>query len=529
MNQQFDVLVIGGGINGSGIALDATARGLKVAVVEMQDFASGSSSRSSKLFHGTQVDLREGNIKRATELAKENSILVENGPHITQPIQMLVPFDKHSNLKKWTTRIGLSMLERAASLPKQDHQHFSKQATKQKEPLLNQDQLLGSRYDIAYATDDARLTLEVLKKAVQLGATALNYLKVIQLIYDAHGTIIGVEVEDQITGDTGVISARKVVNATGPWLDDWQELAKEGNRFVLTKSLHLVFDRSTFPIQQAICFTHTDGNRIVAIPREGKVHVGPSEVCYGVHEVGYPGIDEADMIYLLEAINAAFSEVNLSKNDIVSSWVGLRSSIFRNKKKPYKPLEKEEIMLHSSSGLISIPTVEMNGFRKSAEIIVDHLVKQFKDEKGILYSSSETKSIPIAGGEVGGSQGFATFKQQQLQQTKDIPIDEATKERYIDRYGKNVEKIWTYYHQYQQSAQNYQVDTLLFAELNYTLEEECIYMPLDFFERRTGAIHFHSEVIKRNSDGVIAYLRDKLKWNTEETAYYKRELQLACH
>ncbi|WP_079710843.1 glycerol-3-phosphate dehydrogenase C-terminal domain-containing protein [Paraliobacillus ryukyuensis] len=186
-------------------------------------------------------------------------------------------------------------------------------------------------------------------------------------------------------------------------------------------------------------------------------------------------------------------------------------------------------MLHSSSGLISIPTVEMNGFRKSAEIIVDHLVKQFKDEKGILYSSSETKSIPIAGGEVGGSQGFATFKQQQLQQTKDIPIDEATKERYIDRYGKNVEKIWTYYHQYQQSAQNYQVDTLLFAELNYTLEEECIYMPLDFFERRTGAIHFHSEVIKRNSDGVIAYLRDKLKWNTEETAYYKRELQLACH
>ncbi|WP_090852939.1 glycerol-3-phosphate dehydrogenase/oxidase [Paraliobacillus sp. PM-2] len=524
----FDVLVIGGGITGAGVALDATARGMKTAVVEMQDFAAGTSSRSTKLIHGGLRYLQHGEVKMVAEVGRERAILFENGPHITKPENMLLPIYQDGTLNKWSTRIGLTMYDRLAGVQKKErHKMLTKKAVLAKEPLVSNKGLIGAGDYIEYKTDDARLTIEVMKKAVQLGATALNYMKVVQFIYDEQRKVIGAEIEDQINGENYTVYANKIVNATGPWLDSVQDLdySKKDKALFLTKGVHLVFDQSRFPLKQAIYFDHIDGRMIFAIPRENKTYVGTTDTPY--HEdTANPSVTKEDCHYLLEAINQIFPSLHLTLVDIESSWAGVRPLITEKGKDPSEISRKDEI-LYAESGLISIAGGKLTAYRKMAEKVVDKIARQLKHEKGILYSPSETKLIPIAGGEVGGSAGFAEFKQRQLKRAN-INIDDCVKGLYIDRYGKNVEKIWQNYYSYYQEAQHFEVEPLVFAELIYALEEECIYMPLDFFMRRTGDLFFNLESVERNGAGVLAYLEKKLHWNRDETAYYKRELTLAC-
>lgn len=525
-SESYDVFVIGGGVTGAGIALDATSRGMKTALVDMQDFAEGTSSRSTKLIHGGLRYLEHGEVKVIAEVGKERTIVYENGPHVTKPEMMLLPLYQKGNLTPIKARLALQLYDFLAGVKKQErHQMLSKKETLEKEPLLQSAHLRGAGYYVEYKTDDARLTIEVVKKAVELGAKALNYMKVCNILYDDNGKANGVELEDQISGETYQVFAKKIVNASGPWVDTIRELdnSKEEKSLYLTKGVHLVFDQNDFPLQQAIYFDHTDGRMIFAIPRDGKAYIGTTDTVYE-GDIDNPAIEEADRTYLLEAINHMFPTLQVDETKIESGWAGLRPLIAATDgKDPSSKSRKDEIFV-SSSGLISIAGGKLTAYRKMAENVVDDIVKQFKNEIGILYSKSETKRIPISGGDMNGSKGFEIFKKEQLNQLQDIEIDEKTKIRYIDRYGSNVVKIWEYYRTLTKEAQSYAVDLLVFSELVYSLQEECIYKPLDFFIRRTGAMLFDIVTVKRNARGVLDYLQNELFWDAEERAYYHREL-----
>lgn len=524
-SESYDVFVIGGGITGAGIALDATSRGMKTALVDMQDYAEGTSSRSTKLIHGGLRYLEQGEVKVVAEVGRERAIVYENGPHITKPETMLLPLYHKGNLTPLKARLGLQMYDFLAGVKKQErHQMLSKKETLKKEPLLQPSHLKGAGYYVEYKTDDSRLTIEVIKKAVQLGAKALNYIKVSSLLYDEAGKINGVELEDQITGETYQIHAKKIINATGPWVDEVREMdnTKLEKSLFLTKGVHLVFDQIDFPLQQAIYFDHTDGRMIFAIPRDGKTYVGTTDTVYH-GDIYNPTVDDDDQKYLVAAIQHMFPTLQIDETKIESAWAGLRPLIAEADKDPSSISRKDEIFT-SSSGLISIAGGKLTAYRKMAENIIDDVVKQFKQEIGILYSHSETKRIPIAGGEVDGSEGFKLFCAEQLKQIGDIQIDEKIKQQYINRYGANVVEIWEYYRAYQKEAATYDIDPLVFAELIYGLQEECIYKPLDFFVRRTGAMFFDLASVKRNARGVLVYLQNKLYWDAEERTYYHREL-----
>ncbi|WP_117168828.1 glycerol-3-phosphate dehydrogenase/oxidase [Paraliobacillus sediminis] len=524
-SESYDVFVIGGGITGAGIALDATSRGMKTAVVDMQDFAEGTSSRSTKLIHGGLRYSEHGEVKVVAEVGKERTIVYENGPHITKPETMLLPLYQKGNLTPIKARLALQLYDFLAGVKKQErHQMLSKKETLAKEPLLQSAHLRGAGYYVEYKTDDARLTIEVVKKAVELGAKALNYIKVCSVLYDETGKANGVELEDQILGETYQVFAKKIVNATGPWVDTIRELddSKEEKSLYLTKGVHLVFDQIDFPLQQAIYFDHTDRRMIFAIPRDGKTYVGTTDTVYG-GDIDNPSVDETDRTYLLKAINHMFPTLQVDETKIESAWAGLRPLIAEDGKDPSSISRKDEIFV-SSSGLISIAGGKLTAYRKMAEDIVDDIVKQFKKEIGILYSKSDTKRIPISGGDMNGSKGFEVFKQEQLKQLEDIELDEKTKIKYIDRYGSNVVKIWEYYRTLNKEAQSYAIEPLVFSELVYSLQEECIYKPLDFFVRRTGAMLFDIATVKRNARGVLHYLQNELFWDAEERTYYHREL-----
>lgn len=209
-NKEYDLLVIGGGITGCGIALDAISRGLSVALVEMQDFAAGTSSRSTKLVHGGLRYLKQFEFKEVAELGKERAVVYENGPHVTTPVWMLLPFHKGGTFGKLSTNVGLRTYDFLAGVKRSERRSMLSAAeTQAKEPLVKTEDLRGGGVYVEYRTDDARLTIEVAKAAIQRGAVLNNYTKAVNFTYNDAKRITGIIAEDLIGNKRFTIRAKK--------------------------------------------------------------------------------------------------------------------------------------------------------------------------------------------------------------------------------------------------------------------------------------------------------------------------------
>ncbi|MFC2947236.1 glycerol-3-phosphate dehydrogenase/oxidase [Virgibacillus sediminis] len=525
-----DVLVIGGGITGAGISLDAATRGMRTAVLEMQDFAAGTSSRSTKLVHGGLRYLKQFEVKVVSETGSEREVVYENGPHVTTPEWMMLPFYKGGTFGPLMTNIGLRIYDYLAGVKKSERRTMFKAGEAlEREPLLRRDGLSGAGYYVEYKTDDARLTIEVLKKAVQKGAVALNYAKVTEFIYDESNKLCGVKVQDEISGRVHKVYAKKIVNAAGPWVDDLREMdgSTNGKHLLLSKGVHLVFPKEIFPLQQAVYFNAPDGRMIFAIPRENKTYVGTTDTAYDGSKQ-HPVMTEKDRDYLLDAIQYIFPSLGLQADHVESSWAGIRPLIAEEgKDSPGEISRKDEIFV-SESGLISIAGGKLTGYRKMAEEVIDNVSEHFKEE-GILYSGSETKNLPIAGGEVGGSKGFTDFKRRKLELGRALGMEESKVMKLVKNYGANVDLIFDLFLERQEEAKRAGIDPLVFAELLYCIEHEAVYKPADFFVRRTGALFFEINWVKAHKDAVIPYMAKVLHWSEIQQEEYSRELDQLLH
>lgn len=516
--EQYDVLVIGGGITGAGIALDASMRGLKTALIDMQDFAAGTSSRSTKLVHGGLRYLKQFEVKMVAEVGKERAIVYENGPHVTTPEWMLLPFHEGGTFGPLSTSFGLRVYDFLAGVKRSERRKmFSAEQTLQKEPLIKKDGLKGGGYYVEYRTDDARLTLEVMKKAVEKGALCLNYVKADGFTYD-NGKVTGIQAVDQLTNESMTISATKVINASGPWVDEVRKKdgSENGKHLRLTKGVHIVIDQSVFPLHQAVYFDTPDKRMVFAIPREGKAYVGTTDTFYNTDPIR-PDVTAEDRAYLLEAIRFMFPEVNVGEADIESSWSGVRPLIYEDGKDPSEISRKDEIW-EAESGLLTIAGGKLTGYRKMAETIVDLVTKRLKEEKGIMYSASETKHLPISGGDVGGSANFKAFVKTKtaVGVSKGFTEEEAAK--IVHMYGSNAEKVFAY-------KKESPLPAVLNAQLLYAIEEEMAYTPADFFIRRTGALLFDVETVLTYKQPVIDQLAEHFNWSAEEKAAHTAELE----
>lgn len=523
--ETLDILVIGGGITGAGISLDATTRGMKVGLVEMQDFAAGTSSRSTKLVHGGLRYLEQLEFKIVAEVGREREIVYENGPHVTTPEWMMLPFYKGGTFGPFTTNIGLRIYDLLAGVKRSERRKmFNSKEALAREPLLNYENLRGAGYYVEYKTDDARLTVEVLKKAVEYGTKAINYAKVVDFIYDKTNKLIGVVVEDQINGHKHQIFAKKIINATGPWVDELRDIdgSKQGKSLVLTKGVHLVFSKNDFPLQQAVYFDGPDGRMIFAIPRDNKTYVGTTDTTYD-GDIAHPTVTKGDQDYLLAAIHSMFPILNITPEHVESSWAGLRPLIAEEGKKPGEISRKDEIFV-SKTGLFSMAGGKLTGYRKMAEDIVNIVVKEFKVEEGILYSSSETRYLPISGGDIGGSKNFQRFTMQKVIEGVEIGLSKAIASALIQQYGTNVDVIFQLFQEKATEALENDIDPIVFAQLVYALDYELAYTPADFFIRRTGALFFDIDWVKEHRKSVTNYMAKSLQWNEEQTKVYEQEL-----
>ncbi|WP_040207359.1 glycerol-3-phosphate dehydrogenase/oxidase [Neobacillus jeddahensis] len=519
-SEVFDVLVIGGGITGAGVALDAQTRGMTTALVEMQDFAAGTSSRSTKLVHGGLRYLKQFEVKMVAEVGKERAIVYENGPHVTTPEWMLLPIHKGGTFGQFSTSIGLRVYDFLAGVKKSERRKMlSSQSTLAKEPLIKKAGLQGGGYYVEYRTDDARLTIEVMKAAVEKGAIACNYTKVSKLLYE-NGKVIGVLAQDQLSGELYEIYAKKIVNAAGPWVDQIREMdhSKRGKFLQLSKGVHLVIDQSRFPLKQAIYFDTPDGRMVFAIPRDGKAYIGTTDTFYKEDAVN-PSMTVSDRNYILNAIHYMFPEVNINEKDVESSWAGVRPLIYEDGKNASEISRKDEIW-ESSSGLITIAGGKLTGYRKMAEMVANLLATKLKSEEGRRFKSCQTKYLPISGGNVGGSKQFHAFITKKVMNGVAIGLSTDAAEQLVKIYGSNSDKVFELLKVNMADAQKYQLPLVLFAKLLYAIEQEMIATPIDFFNRRTGAILFDIETVKNLKNQVVAYLADRFNWSEQEKNKY---------
>ena len=521
-----DVLVIGGGITGAGIALDAASRGMKVALVEMQDFAAGTSSRSTKLVHGGLRYLKQLEIGVVAEVGKERAIVYENGPHVTTPEWMLLPLYKGGTFGKFSTSIGLRLYDFLAGVKRKERRMMLSAAdTLSKEPLLKRDGLKGGGYYVEYRTDDARLTIEVMKKAVESGALSVNYARVETLLYDQNGSLTGALVKDTISGAEYEINAKKIINATGPWVDDIREMdgSKKGKTLRLTKGVHLVFDKSRFPLRQAVYFDTPDGRMVFAIPRAGKTYFGTTDTNYKGDTVN-PVMTLEDRTYLLKAANFMFPELKLAESDVESSWAGLRPLIQQEGKSPSEISRRDEIFV-SPSGLISIAGGKLTGYRKMAETVVDKVAELLGQEgSSPRFGKSETKTIPMSGGDLGGSAGFEPFVQKKTAEGVHFGFTKEESAFLAQRYGSNTDRLFALAQSTAEWAASHKLPLVLAVQLRYSLEAEMTVKPTDFFIRRTGDLFFRIGYVKQWSGPVIAAMADRLAWSGEQQAAYAAEL-----
>ncbi|MCM3574601.1 glycerol-3-phosphate dehydrogenase/oxidase [Mesobacillus subterraneus] len=528
-NETFDVLVIGGGITGAGIAADAATRGMKIALLEMQDFAAGTSSRSTKLVHGGLRYLKQFEVKMVAEVGKERAIVYENGPHVTTPEWMLLPFHKGGTFGNFSTSIGLRVYDFLAGVkPSERRKMFSAAETLAKEPLVKKDGLKGGGYYVEYRTDDARLTIEVMKQAVDIGATPLNYSKVKNLIYK-NGIVSGALVQDLLTGEEYEVHAKKVVNATGPWVDGIREMddSKKGKTLKLSKGVHIVIDQSRFPLKQAIYFDTPDGRMIFAIPRDGKTYVGTTDTFYNEDPIN-PGMTEEDRSYLLKAIHYMFPDVNVTEKDVESSWAGIRPLIHEDGKAPSEISRKDEIW-ESESKLITIAGGKLTGYRKMAETIVDLLAEKFAKEDGLSFPGCQTKNLPISGGDVGGSANLDSFVEKQLEEGVKAGFTKEEARRLACQYGSNTPIVFQLASDHKQEADQYGLPLELFAKLVYGIHYEAAATPVDFFNRRTGAILFDIHLVHNFKENVINFMRDQFSWSEQHTEAFTLELERALN
>lgn len=526
-NKEFDIVVIGGGITGAGIALDATQRGMKVALVEMQDFAQGTSSRSTKLVHGGLRYLKQAQIKVVAETGKERAIVYENGPHVTTPEWMLLPMHKGGTFGKFTTNIGLTMYDRLAGVKRHERKKMlSKQATLNKEPLVKKDGLKGGGYYVEYRTDDARLTIEVMKRAAEKGAEVINHTKSTDFVYDAKNKVSGIKVKDMLTGEEYQINAKKVINAAGPWVDEVRkkDYTRNNKQLRLTKGVHVVIDQSKFPLRQAVYFdTEKDGRMIFAIPREGKAYVGTTDTFYN-NEKTKPLTNQEDRDYLIDAINYMFPDVHVTDVDIESTWAGVRPLILEDGKDPSEISRKDEIW-EGKSGLLTIAGGKLTGYRHMALEIVDLLAKRLKQEYGLKFADSKTKNTPISGGDVGGSKNFENYVNRKVQEGKALGLSTDVAHNLASKYGSNVDKLFAIAQLTNEKDLNMPLE--LYVQLVYSVQNEMVYKPTDFLIRRTGKLYFDINTVKQYKQAIIDELDKLLNYTAEQKNEFSKEVDEA--
>lgn len=364
----WDLIVVGGGITGAGILGEAVRHGKRALLVEAQDFASGTSSRSTKLVHGGLRYLRQGQFLVTRKAVRERERLMDEGKGLVDALPFSLAAFPGDQMPKWMYGVGLAMYDALAW--KWSHEAQSKAEIIARVPPLAGSKVTGGYRYFDAQTDDARLVLRVLWEAVKQGGTAINYARADKLLRTADGRVRGVVVRDGAPGSTRTaeVEAKVVVNATGAWADELRAELGQSKRLRRIRGSHLTFRADRLPLPEAVSLLHPRDQRAVfAIPWEGVTIFGTTDVDHGDLSKE-PAISADETVYLLEALTKAFPQYELTAKDVISTWSGVRPVIDTGKSDPSK--ESREHAIWQEDGLLTITGGKLTTFAVMARDVL---------------------------------------------------------------------------------------------------------------------------------------------------------------
>ena len=510
-NEQFDVLVVGGGITGAGIARDAAARGLKVALIEKVDFGSGTSSKSSKLVHGGLRYLEQAELGLVFESVNERKRLMKLGRHLVRPLPFLVT--NYKGDRRWlaTLAFGLWIYDALCFFGNyRNHVTYGTKKTLALEPQLRSTGLNGGILYYDCLTDDARLTLECILDAGSLGAVTLNHVRAGKLLKDATGAICGVSAHDEETGATIEARAKVVINATGPWSDEVRALAGEPRILKPTKGIHLVVDSKRLPIKHALMMSSPRDKRVVfGIPWGlGRTVVGTTDTFFD----GSPDTVEPtkeDVTYLLETANSYFPQAELTADDVLSTWSGLRPLLAPEDEEAGASAVSREHVIYESPGFVTIAGGKLTTFRRMAAEVVDKAMTQL----------GQTTKSPTATRPLPGAVGLTESDDALDALAKSLPVNADAQRYFAGEYGvrapKLLERIAT------DATAGERLDPelpSLFAQVDEAIDVELARTLEDVIARRIPLILRARDQGLGIAERVAARLARRLEWSAERTA-----------
>jgi glycerol-3-phosphate dehydrogenase len=511
--RRFDLVIIGGGITGAGIARDAALRGLSVALVDKGDFASGTSSKSTKLVHGGLRYLEQGHVRLVFESVHERAVLLRLAPHIVRPLEFLVPSYRGDRPGLFVMDCGLWLYDALSGFtsPKV-HRTYRRRRVESLEPGLRKDALRGGIVYYDCSTDDARLTIENLIDARALGAVVLNHVRATRLIKEGD-RFCGVEVEDRRTGQGPIaVRGRVVINATGPWCDEIRHLYGADRILGPTKGVHIVVDATRLPLGRALLVR--EQKRVVfCLPWGRRSVIGTTDTFYE----GAPDdvvADRRDVDYLLEVGNHYFPDAKLELSDVLATWSGLRP-LLRPPSSADASAVSREHHLESLPGLMTIAGGKLTTFRRMAAEVVDVAAEQL--ERKIPASSTSTRALP-GGVEVDGAAGIAAIAARLRSQ---LPEEVAT--HLAQTYGARAASLEARIAAEPPLAERLDPELpFLLAEVDEAVEVEQAVALGDLLERRVPLSLCGRDQGLDQAERVARRMGQKLGWSDADSA---RELE----
>jgi glycerol-3-phosphate dehydrogenase len=398
-----DLLIIGGGITGAGIARDAAMRGLRTILVDQHDLGAGTSSRSSRLIHGGVRYLEEGNVRLVFEALRERRTLLHIAPHLVRPLPFVFPVHRGDRIPLWKLWAGILVYDLLAAFRNVGwHRLLGKRALLKDEPMVRERGLAGGIRYFDAQCDDARLVVATARDAIRHGALVANYMAV-ESLNQADGRVQGATLHDRLTGQSTSVHARVVVNATGPWCDEVRRLEDPAATPILrpTKGVHVMVRRDRLGHEAAITLTSPiDGRVMFVLPWGDFSYIGTTDTDATEHPDQLRATED-DIVYLLRSANAAFPNAHLDERDVLATWAGLRPLIAPPAALGASRIPREHLILQGRGGMLTIAGGKLTTFRSMAAELVDRVEATLHELDGRpRVPRPPTADEPLPGGEV---------------------------------------------------------------------------------------------------------------------------------
>lgn len=572
-DQAFDLVIIGGGITGAGVALQAAASGLSVALIEMQDFAEGTSSRSTKLVHGGLRYLKTFDVEVVADTVSERAIIQGIAPHIPKADPMILPiFDEPgSTFNLFSVKVAMDLYDHLAGITGGKYANYmlSKEEILEREPQLESNGLLGGGVYLDYRNNDARLVIENIKRAVSDGAIAVSRMKVEEIVHDEHGKVSGVKAKDLLNDQVIDVTSKLVINTAGPWSDFVNKLDKKIDHkphMRPTKGVHLVVDGEKLKVPQPTYFDtgENDGRMVFVIPRESKTYFGTTDTDYQ-GDYNHPTVEQSDVDYLLKIVNRRYPEADLTVNDIEAAWAGLRPLI-SEAGGDYNGTKKEKISDENFEKIIKAAGDYSKGKQSRPQVektITNAAKEEPKDNpsavsRGSDLTIAEDGLLILSGGKLTDYRLMATGAMKKIvsllpenefelidsenysvsggeidPKNVDEELEEIAKKgekqglsaedaKYLaELYGSNAEQVFA-------MKDQGTFEGLSLAEsmsLRYAMEAEMTLTPVDYLLRRTNYMLFISHRLMEIKDAVVDAMADYFEWDAALKKSYQAELE----